>query len=131
SAMLQTILENLLEKVMQKKSYALEKGGSKRLELSWSGMWKNFTICLDGNQIGSVASKKELTAGREFLLGDGSTLRVQLGKTFLIAPELQVLRDGKPLPGSASDPAQQLGVSYGTIFFVGGISILLGLVAEI
>ena len=104
---------------MPTKKYAMEKGEPKRLEISWKGIWKikNFTVHLDGNNIGLIANRKELKAGREFALIDGSILKVQLVKKLLSA-ELQVLRDDQPLPGSASDPGQRLRVAYGIVFFI-------------
>ena len=34
-----------------------------------------------------------------------------------------------PLPGSGSDPQQQLAGAWGVIFFIAGLNVLLGLVA--
>ena len=113
---------------MPKQSYALKAGGPKRLEISWKGVWKNTTIQLDGNVIGVVDGQKELSAGREYLLPDGTGLKVQLVKKFL-GVELQVLREGEPLPGSASDPETRIKTAYGIIFFVAGLNLVLGILA--
>ena len=59
---------------MPTQRYALESGGDKRLEVSWKGFWKNLTVKLDGNVIGTVAGQKELKAGQGFELPDGSVL---------------------------------------------------------
>jgi hypothetical protein len=45
------------------------------------------------------------------------------------SPELQVLRNGQPLPGSDSDPSKRLSVAYAIIFFIAGLNIVLGLIA--
>jgi len=111
------------------RKYALERGGPQRLEISWKGNWKNLTVRLDGEEIGSIADRKELKAGREFSLPDGSTLKMQLTGTF--NPQLQILRNGEPLPGSASDPVQKLKTAYMTIFFVAGLNIVIGLGAAL
>ena len=113
---------------MAKQSYALEVGGPKRLEISWKGAWKNTTIQLDGNVIGVVDGQKKLSAGQEYLLPDGTGLKVQLVKKFL-GVELQVLREGEPLPGSASDPETRIKTAYGIIFFVAGLNLVLGILA--
>ena len=105
--------------------YALEKGGQQRLEISWKSYWKNITIRLDGREIGSIHDEKELKTGREFSLGDGSILKVQL------VDGLEVFRDGEPLPGSTSDPEEQLKAAYGIVFLIAGISIVAGMIAEL
>ena len=115
---------------MPSAKYALEKDGPKRIEVSWKGMWKEFTVRFDGRKVGTIADSKELKAGRVFLLPDGSGLKVQLVQRF-IQPELQLLRNGRPLPGSASDPEARLKLAYGMVLFVGGLNVVLGLVAEL
>jgi hypothetical protein len=103
----------------------LEHGGPKRLEVSWKMMWKDVKIKLDGVEIGSIQNQKEFTNGRDFTLADGSKLNIKLTRR-LLSLDIQLLRDGKPIPRSVSDPAQVLKSSYGTIFFIGGLNILLG-----
>lgn len=111
---------------MPKQEFSFEKGGPKRLVLSWKGIWKNFTITLDGQEIGKMNGQKELKQGGEYTLPDGSTLKVQLVQKFSGA-ELKVMKDGEPLPGTASDPEQKIKVAYGLIFFIAGLNILIGL----
>lgn len=110
-------------------TYALEPNAPKRLEISWGWFWKNFTIRLDGQEVGRLAGQKELQQGQEFHLPDGSQLSVRLrGGLF---SELHVLRDGQPLPGSASDPGVRLRNAYLALYFIGGLNLLFGLLAEI
>jgi hypothetical protein len=113
---------------MPKQSYALEPNGPKRLQISWGTFWKNITVTLDGSLIGTIPDQKALRQGRQFTLPDGSTLSVQFSQN-LAGAELRVLRNGQPLPGSASDPESRLKVAAGVIFFVTGLNILLGLIA--
>lgn len=110
---------------MPTKRFSLEHGGPKRLEVSWKMMWKDVKIKLDGVEIGSIQNQKEFTNGRDFTLADGSKLNIKLTRR-LLSLDIQLLRDGKPIPRSVSDPAQVLKSSYGTIFFIGGLNILLG-----
>jgi hypothetical protein len=113
---------------MPKQTYALEKDGPKRLEVSWKGAWKNVTVQLDGTPVGTIPDQKALSAGQRFELPDGSTLSLQLVKKFYTT-ELQILRNGQPLPGSASDPEAQVKGAYSIVFFVAGLNVVLGLVA--
>ena len=115
---------------MPKQTYALEKNGPKRLELSWKMGWKDLTVKFDDREIGVIPDQKALKEGQAFSLPDGSTLHVQLIQK-LPAVELQILRDGKPLPGSASDPGQKHKIAYGILFFLGVLNTLLGLAAAL
>ncbi|MEZ4467500.1 MAG: hypothetical protein R3F43_24415 [bacterium] len=54
----------------------------------------------DGRPLGVIPDSKALKAGSDFALPDGSTLTVKLKTGF--QTELQVMRDGKPLPGSGA-----------------------------
>jgi len=113
---------------MPSRKYAFEQGGPKRVEVSWRGMWKNITVKVDGYVLGTIANKKELQEGRHFTLSDGSVLSVQLLKSFS-SVQLHVARNGRPLPGSDSDPAKRLSVAYGIIFFIAGLNLVLGVLA--
>jgi hypothetical protein len=115
---------------MPKQQLALEAGGAKRLEISWGMNFKNVSVKLDGREVGTIPDQKALKEGRTFTLDDGSRLQVQLVRSAM-SQDLQVLRNGKPLPGSASDPEKKLSTAYGVIFFVGGLSLVIGLLAEI
>lgn len=107
---------------MPKHNYALERGGEKSLEISWKGRFINFEVRFEGNLLGTIPNKKELQKGQIFQLPDGTSLLVQM-----IQSELRVLRDGQPLPGSISDPAARLKLSFQFIFFIAALNIVLGL----
>jgi hypothetical protein len=115
---------------MPTRKFALEQGGAKRVEISWRWFWKDVEVRLDGYVLGTIADKKELQEGRQFTLPDGSALGVQLVRKFR-SVQLQVTRNGYPLPGSDSEPNKRLGVAYGTIFFIAGLNIVLGLIATL
>ncbi len=112
---------------MPKMMYALEPDGPKCLEISWKMMWKDLTIRLDDQVIGVISNQKQLSAGQQFALPDGSVLSVKLVQKFS-GTELQVLRHGQPLPGSASDPETRLKNAYGIVFFIAGLNLFLGLI---
>jgi len=111
---------------MPKQFYALEKDGRRRLEVSWKAFWSDVTLRLDGEVIGKVGGRKELQTGRELVLPDGTRLKVQLVWRPLGA-ELEVTRDGQPLPGTASDPETRVLTAAWVLFIVGGLNIVLGL----
>lgn len=113
---------------MPKLAYAFEPGGQKHLEVVWKGMFKDVTVSLDGTPVGVIPNQKALAAGQEFRLVDGSIIKVQLVSK-LMSSEIQVLRDGKPLPGSSSDPQARLKNAYGIVYFVAGLNLVLGLIA--
>jgi hypothetical protein len=118
---------------MPSNSFALEPGGPKRLVVSWGMGWKNFTIQLDGKEIGRIdGGMKAIKEGRSLSLPDGSNLDIKLQSgSYGQLPSLVVLRDGKALPGSGGDPATKLKTTYQLIYIIAGLNIILGLIAEI
>jgi len=115
---------------MAKQSYSLEPGGPKRLEISWKGFFKNTTITLDGMLLGTIPDHMALRTPQEYKLVDGSLLKVQLVQN-LSGAEMQVTRNGVPLPGSASNPETKVNTAAGIIFFIAGLNLLLGVIALI
>lgn len=113
---------------MPKQSFPLKPGSEEKVELEWKGGWKGFTVRAEGRELGQMNGQKELSAGGRYSLSDGSVLEVKLARSAL-TPELQVLRDGVPLPGTASDPATRVKTAAGIAFFIAGLNIVLGLIA--
>jgi hypothetical protein len=113
---------------LRKQAFAIEPNGEKRLIIAWKGVWNQVTIFLDKKWIGTIPDKKALTSGREFSLPDGSSIKVLLDNK----NGLNVLRNGQPLSGSATDPGTQRKsayvLSYGIIYFVALSTLVLGLV---
>lgn len=104
--------------------YSLEKNGPKRIEIAYTGYYKNLVITFDGKIIKNIAEEKELKAGVGLKLPDKSSFSIKLDKKDM---ELVVLRNGMPLPGSATDPETIFKTSCGFIFFLGGLNIIIGL----
>ncbi|MBW4463998.1 MAG: hypothetical protein KME07_00975 [Pegethrix bostrychoides GSE-TBD4-15B] len=113
---------------MIKQSFALEESGDHRLEIVWEKLYKNGVVSIDGQEIGVLPDQKTLYQGLEYDLPDGSMLSFRLVKQ-LTSTEFHVLRDGKPLPGSTSDPQIRLANAYTTVYIIAGFNLLLGLVS--
>lgn len=111
---------------MSTRTYPLNWGGAKRLEITSSADFKNTIVRLDGNLIGSLPTKQELESGKGFPLGDGSMVHVQLTGNAWSGRRIEVERDGRPLPGSPSDPYRKLRAASIAVFFIAGVSLLLG-----
>ena len=113
---------------MPSRKFALEPDGPKRLEIAWTGVWKDIQVLLDGSTIGTFANQQALKAGQEFPLPDGTRLWVQLAQ-MPMGPQLRVNRNGAPLPGSDADPAQQVKVAAGVLTFIGAGTLIVGALA--
>ncbi|MCX4240330.1 hypothetical protein [Paraliomyxa miuraensis] len=113
---------------MPKKRFPL--GPSSTVDLEWRGMWKDFTVRVDGRELGRMQGQKEVARGGSWQLEDGSTLQVKL-ETGFGGGGLNVLRNGVPLPGSAADPKTAMKSAAGIVFFIAGLNLVLGLVAEL
>jgi len=111
------------EKLMPTRRYALETAGSERLEVTWGWtIYSPCTIRLDGHVI-TTFSSRELQAGKNIRLPDGSSLSVKA----LLPGLLQVLRNGKRLPGSVSERPRMVMSYIIFLYVVGGIGGLVGI----
>ena len=106
----------------------MEKDGPKRLEMSWGGFWKDFTVKLDGVAVLTANGSSELKAGRSARLPDGSTLEVRL-ETGFGKNGLAVTRNGQPLPGSSTDPESLVKVAGAVVYVLAGLNFLFGVIA--
>jgi hypothetical protein len=113
---------------MPSKRYAVDRGGPRRLEITWQNPWKDMTIRFDEQPVGAIATRQELLAGRQFKLPDKSTLRIQLVKRS-IDSELHILRDGRAVPGSFTDPETRYKLAYGVVVGITALYLVLGLVS--
>lgn len=113
---------------MPKKSYPL--GPSSTVDLEWRGLWKDFTVRVDGRELARMQGQRQVGQGGSWQLDDGSTLEVKL-ETGFGGGGLKVSRNGVPLPGTAGDPKTALKSAAGIVFFIAGLNIVLGLVAEL
>ncbi len=95
--------------------------------MSWGFYFKNLTITKDEQPIGQVSNAKELKEGRAFTLPDGKTLSVQLKRTGL-GRELEILINGKPVPGSPTDPLFLIKTSFALLLFIGAFNIIVGVI---
>jgi hypothetical protein len=115
---------------MPKKTFALDPGGQARVEIEWRGIWKDVHVRLDGQELGVIPTKKELETGRTFPLPAGGVLSVQLSRS-LATVELQVARDGVPLPGSSADPAERVKQAAYMLYIIAALNFGLGVIAEL
>ncbi len=118
---------------MATQKHPFERGGPTRIQISWGGGWRNFVVRFDDEEVGTVnGGMRALKQGAQFTLSDGSKIDIKLvtgGWNSL--PDLQVRRNGELLPGSGGDPEIKLKGAYQIVYFLGGINILAGVIAEI
>jgi len=112
---------------MPEQNFALEQDGSKRLRVVSKMFSSHYTFYLDGQLLGQIEDAKDLKKGRDFTLPDGTKLNVRQKSTFG-STELQLFRNGTPLPESNADPQKRLQISYGFIYAIGVINIVGGIV---
>lgn len=119
---------------MRKQKFALTPGGPKDLEVSWRGWWlrpKLFIVKLAGREVARVEpTKDELATGVTVRLPDDSGLTLRWNPNWARS-YLEVERYGRPLPGSATDPARQFKWGVGVLAALGAIRILLPMAAVV
>ena len=111
---------------MPVREFSVEREGPKRLRLDWRGNWRQLTVTLDDETLGEIDNPDALKHGINYPLPDNSQLTIRLVQR-LYSSRLEVLRDGRPLPGSDSDPHELLRNAATMVFFIAGLNLLLGL----
>lgn len=96
------------------------------LKISWRRGWRDMHVAVNGVEVGAIADKASLKQGRDFTLPDGAKLSVRLGRLYVF-PQLEVLQDGTPVSGSATDPRRQLALSWQFTVAGGLLALFYGL----
>ena len=112
---------------MPHKVYFLNTEKKEKLDLYWKGSFKDFTIKLDNNELGVIKTKKELKEGREFITGHNKKLEIRLVMQLGIFPCIEILFNGKPVPGTMTDPKRQLTDIFYFVLFIAVLYIVSGL----
>jgi hypothetical protein len=112
--------------------FPLRLGERPRLKLEWQGNWKNLKVSLDKDVIGTISTRKNLVAGQEFTLKDGSVLKLKLSKKIITyQDDLKISIDGEPLEGTSSREHDQLDLIFMAFIAVTVINLAVGIIVII
>jgi len=109
---------------MASKKFYLDKEKTDLLHLSWGYNWKSFTVTHNGNKIGGFENKAELLEGNTFQTEDDREISIKLKSKF--SNEIEILLNGKILPGSPTDPKTIVKSAFGVALFIGLLNVLIG-----
>jgi hypothetical protein len=112
---------------MHHKSYFLNTEKKEKLDLTWEGSFKNYTVKLDNKELGVFKNKNELKKGRSFIIGYNKKLEIRLLMQLGFVPCIEILFNDKPVPGTATDPKKQLAGIFYFIIYIAVLFILAGL----
>ncbi len=112
---------------MPTKIYTIDTNNT--LTIQWKFNWKNLTLTWNNEQLGVIENQQQLKEGRSIKLPNGSLLQIRL--TGGVSGELEVLIDGTPVPGSATDPSQRVKSAYHLALFLGILNLAIGLLADV
>lgn len=111
---------------MPQQKFHLDTAKTQQLLVKWKGSWKEVTVFHNGQQLGEpFPNLAALKTGNDFALPDGRTLHVRFQSGFAKSG-LELTINGRPIPGSGSDPKVELKATAGAIWFIAGLSALLG-----
>jgi hypothetical protein len=94
--------------------------------VEWEGWFDRTTLLLDGEPLAPSIGREALRRGVSLPLPGGKVLHAQVVTPFLL-PALRLLRDGVPLPGTATDPAVVMRGTAAMVYFLGAANLAIGL----
>lgn len=106
---------------MPTKSYAIERGGPKRLTLDWQRGFKDIQVTFDGQPLGVILDQKALKEGARFKLPDGSTLDIYKKAN---RATISITQDGLQIPDSAEDPFKKVQAAGTISLSIAGFTLL-------
>lgn len=107
-------------------TYYLDQAKTNPLKFEWKAGWKNFTITNNNHQVGVINDMNELKQGKSFKLASGQTVSAKLNMVLGVIPELELLLDNKPVPGSPTDPVAIVKQGHIALLAIGALNIFLG-----
>lgn len=115
---------------MPAKTYYLDAAHTDAITAEWGFfLYRNFTVRYADTVIPATDPDAKITQGRHYRLPDGRVFSAQL-KENTYPQQLELLIDGKPVPGSGTHPQEQLKQAWYTLLVLGVLNIGLGLFTE-
>ncbi len=114
---------------MPTKAYFLDQEKTESVVITWGFNWKNVRFSHSGNFVGVIANKVDLKKGQNFNLSDSIELSIKLKGEW--NPELELLLNGKEIPGSPTDPDVQLRQTFKAAIGLGIFNVVIGLLSSI
>jgi hypothetical protein len=115
---------------MPTKTYYLDDARTEPIMAKWGLFYRNFAVSYAGATLRATNPEAKIGTGRQYHLPDGRTFSAQL-KENTWPQELELLLDGRPLPGSGTHPAERLKQAWHLLLVLGVANFALGLVAEL
>lgn len=112
---------------MNTKAFSLDNGS--QLEITWKGGWKNVSVQLNNEVIGTISNSRDIKAGKDIQMPDGSTLNLHVFQSKLLSSStsLQVLVNGKQVKGSGTEDEIKYKDATGCVFTIAILSLLFSL----
>jgi hypothetical protein len=110
--------------------FYLDQERTKKLVVRPRLFWKNTEVLYNNVLLDTIPTKDDLRAGRVYEPEPGMQVRVSLLKQGFSSPEMiDVLVNGKPLPGAASDPDTGINAAFATMLVLGVINGIIGIIS--
>lgn len=110
--------------------FYLDDQKTQEITLSWRGFWKDITVAHNGHVLGGFQNFSHLKQGQSFHLHDGTLLNIHYSTSYG-DQGIRVNVNGRPLKGSSGDPEVRLKSIFGISAFIGGLSMIVGAIAEL
>ena len=114
---------------MPQRLFYIDEQKQQFLTASWRYNWSNFKLRYQEEVVCSMATKKDLATGRQFVMPDGHLLSVRLKGN--VKPELELLRDGLPLQSNTTNSRSSQRTAMQLALFMGILNMIAGITAAV
>ncbi|MFD2720747.1 hypothetical protein ACFST9_18645 [Hymenobacter monticola] len=114
---------------MPSKTYYLDPARTDAITASWGFFYRNFTVSYAGQELAATDPDAKIAKGRSYPLPDGRVFSARLIENSY-PQHLELLLDGRPVPGSGTDPHEQVKQAWYLLLVLGVLNIGLGLLTE-
>lgn len=113
---------------MGSKKFTRENGDVLQYECTWG--WKKFHVKYNGADLPGIYTGRQLQDSVDLILPTGEKLHLELKRRYGWSAAMEILIEGKPVPGSDTHPRKEYNRAVSAMFILAGLDFMFGVLSE-